>query len=113
MKLKQWILKSPSISNLEEVSEAKSQHSEFEGEAELRRTPRREWSPTSNFNDFRVDIPEFEGKLDPDKFLEWLHIVEWIFEYKEVPEDKKTEASCPHIEETCTSMMEEYLYQEN
>jgi len=68
--------------------EAKSQHSEFEDE-ELRRTPRREWRPPTNSNDFRVELPEFEGKLDPDEFLEWLHTVERIFDYKEVPEEKK------------------------
>jgi len=32
---------------------------------------------------------EFEGKLDPEEFLDWLHTVERIFEYKDVPEDKK------------------------
>jgi len=71
------------------VSGVESQHSEYEGEAEPRRTPRREWHPSLNSNDFRVDIPEFEGKLDPNKILEWLHTVERIFRYKEVPEDKK------------------------
>jgi len=25
-----------------------------------------------------VKIPKFEGKIDPDKFLEWLHMVERI-----------------------------------
>jgi len=30
-----------------------------------------------------------EGKLDLDEFFEWLHTVERIFDYKEVPEDKK------------------------
>jgi len=34
-------------------------------------------------------MPEFKGKLDSDEFLEWLHIVERIYKYKEVPEDKK------------------------
>jgi len=47
----------------------------------------RRYSP--NFNDFKVDIPEFEGKLDPDDFIEWLQTVERIFDYKEIPEDKK------------------------
>ena len=31
----------------------------------------------------------FEGKLDPDEFLECLDTVERIFEYKDVPKDKK------------------------
>jgi len=39
--------------------------------------------------DFRVDIPEFEGQLDPDHFLDWLQIVERVFEYKDIPDDKK------------------------
>ena len=43
----------------------------------------------SNLGDFRVEIPEFEGELDPDHFLDWLQTVERIFEYKEVPEEKK------------------------
>ena len=32
---------------------------------------------------------EFKGKLDPDEFLEWMQTVERIFEYEEIPEDKK------------------------
>ena len=43
----------------------------------------------SNSNDFRIELPEFEGKLDPDEFLDWLQTVERIFDYKEVSEDKK------------------------
>ena len=39
--------------------------------------------------DFRVDIPEFEGQLDPDHFLDWLQTVERVFEYKDIPDDKK------------------------
>jgi len=70
MNLKQRVLESPSESNHDDMSEAKSQQFEFEGETEPRRVLRREYHPTLNSNDFRVDIPEFEGKLDPDKFLE-------------------------------------------
>jgi len=47
-----------------------------------RRTPQ-------NSNDFKVEIPEFEGKLDPDEFLEWLHTMERVFDYKDIPDDKK------------------------
>jgi len=53
------------------------------------RTQRRGRRHSSNFNDFKVDIPEFEGKLNPDDFIEWLQTMERIFDYKEIPEDKK------------------------
>ena len=36
-----------------------------------------------------MEVPEYEGKLDPEKFLDWLHTVERVFEYKDIPEDKK------------------------
>ena len=42
-----------------------------------------------NSNDFKVEIPEFEGKLNPDEFLEWLHIIKRIFYYKDIPDEKK------------------------
>ena len=38
--------------------------------------------------DVRVDIPEFEGRMQPDKFLDWLHSVERIFDFKELPEER-------------------------
>jgi len=40
-------------------------------------------------NDIKVDISDFEGNLQPDDFLDWLQTVEHVFEYKEVPEEKK------------------------
>ena len=42
-----------------------------------------------NSQDVKVDIPEFEGQLDPDDFLEWMQTVERIFEYKDVPDGQK------------------------
>jgi len=30
----------------------------------------------ANINDFKVEIPEYQGKLDPEGFLDWLHTVE-------------------------------------
>ena len=39
-----------------------------------------------SFGDFKVDLPEFEGQLDPDVFLDWLQNV---FDYKDIPEGKK------------------------
>ena len=45
---------------------------------------RQEEHDTFNSNEFKVEIPEFEGKLDPDEFIEWLQTVERIFEFKEI-----------------------------
>ncbi|VFQ90486.1 unnamed protein product [Cuscuta campestris] len=39
--------------------------------------------------DFKVDIPTFKEKNDPDDFLEWLETVERVFDFNDVPEDKK------------------------
>ena len=40
-------------------------------------------------NDFKVEVPEFEGKLDLEEFIDWLHTVERVFEYKDIPGDRK------------------------
>ncbi|GJX91305.1 reverse transcriptase [Tanacetum coccineum] len=37
------------------------------------------WYP----NDIKVDIPKYDGKLDPDEFVEWLPIMERVFDYKD------------------------------
>jgi len=86
MKMKQKVQQSYSV---HEESEAESNPIESESEEEAIRRPRRDRRQSQGSNDFRVEIPEFEGKLDPDEFLEWLSTVERVFEYKEVPEDKK------------------------
>ena len=62
---------------------------ESSNEDDSPRFPRREPRQHHNFNDFKVDIPEFEGRLDPDDFLEWIQTVERVFEYKEVPDEQK------------------------
>jgi len=36
-----------------------------------------------------VEVSKFEGKLDHYEFLEWLRIMERVFDYKEILEDKK------------------------
>ncbi|GJR50542.1 NB-ARC domains-containing protein [Tanacetum coccineum] len=43
------------------------------------------WHP----NDIKVDIPEYDGKLDPDEFVEWLRTVERVFDYMQTTEDNK------------------------
>ena len=33
----------------------------------------------ANINDLKVEIQKFEGKLDPEEFLDWLHTVVRFF----------------------------------
>ena len=49
--------------------------SSSEDEYSLRMT-RPEPRIQANSNGFKVEIPEFEGKLDPKEFLDWMHTVE-------------------------------------
>ncbi|GJV65371.1 RNA-directed DNA polymerase [Tanacetum coccineum] len=37
----------------------------------------------------RVDIPVFEGRIQPDEFIDWIHTVERVFDYQEIHEDLK------------------------
>jgi len=54
---------------------------------EVRRPRRSRW-PTQHYMDFKIEIPKFEGQLNPDAFLDWLNTVERVFEFKEIPEKK-------------------------
>ena len=83
----QKVLESPSgsVHGDKEASNLVSSSSE---EEPLRRVRRARRAPY-NSNDFKIEIPKFEGRLDHDEFLEWLHTVERIFDYKDVPEERK------------------------
>uniref|UniRef100_A0A2N9EJL2 Integrase catalytic domain-containing protein n=1 Tax=Fagus sylvatica TaxID=28930 RepID=A0A2N9EJL2_FAGSY len=61
--------------------------------------------------DMKVDIPEFEGKMQPDDFIDWLTTVERIFNFKDVPENRKVKSCCHQAKETCFNLelsVEEY-----
>ncbi|KAK2382521.1 hypothetical protein QL285_070051 [Trifolium repens] len=49
------------------------------------RPPRR----SARSDDIRVKIPDFEGKLQPDEFVDWLQTVERVFEYKRYPKKRR------------------------
>jgi hypothetical protein len=36
-----------------------------------------------------VDIPKFEGRMQPNEFIDWLNTIERIFDYKDVLEHHK------------------------
>ena len=37
----------------------------------------------------KVEIPDFEGRMHPDEFVDWLNTIERIFDYQDVPENQK------------------------
>ncbi|KAL9250762.1 hypothetical protein AKJ16_DCAP08543 [Drosera capensis] len=37
----------------------------------------------------KIEIPEFEGRAQPDKFIDWLHMVERVFDLKDLTEEQK------------------------
>ena len=86
-------LVSPSGSVHGEESEAASNPLDSLCEEEPSRRPRRDRRYSFNSNNFRVEISKFEGKPSSDEFLEGLHMVERIFDYEEVPEEKKVKCA--------------------
>ncbi|XP_031375447.1 uncharacterized protein LOC116189849 [Punica granatum] len=51
--------------------------------------PRLGWR--NRFEDYgvKVDIPDFEGQMHPEDFIDWLAIVERVFDFKNISEEKK------------------------
>jgi len=45
--------------------------------------------PREIHNDVKVDIPEFEGKLDLNECLDWLQTLEMVFDFKDILDEKK------------------------
>ncbi|VFQ83119.1 unnamed protein product [Cuscuta campestris] len=76
------------IAKLTKQKLAMLQSSDDEEEASSSATIRTRAQDKSG-SDFKVDIPIFEGKNDPDEFLEWLKTVERVFDFKEVSDEKK------------------------
>ena len=37
----------------------------------------------------KVDILEFEGKMQPDDFIDWLTTIKRIFNFKDIPDNRK------------------------
>ncbi|GJR59175.1 transposon ty3-G gag-pol polyprotein [Tanacetum coccineum] len=40
-------------------------------------------------SEIKVDIPEYDGKLDMNEFVEWLRTLELVFDYKQTTKDNK------------------------
>ncbi|GKV50168.1 hypothetical protein SLEP1_g56881 [Rubroshorea leprosula] len=70
-----------------------------------RRCPQQNAAPKSTDLGIKIDIPNFEGRLQQDEFIDWLHTVERVFELKDIPDDKQKEQN----DETESPQLEEEL----
>ncbi|GJV49469.1 hypothetical protein Tco_1439681 [Tanacetum coccineum] len=63
----------------------------------------------------RINIPEFDGKtLNPEEFIDWLVTVEEVFEFKEVPENKRVSLIATKLRVRCKkSGKDNYLLMRN
>ena len=90
MKQRQKELRIPRSSNSSESDQEEDNHDEghhlnSSGEEDPCRRPRRNRRNASNFEDIKVEVPEFERRLNPDEFSELLQTIERIFDYKKIP----------------------------
>ena len=75
----------------ETTNESDDSHSHFENPfgAPPRGRPYAERNePRLDYN-FKVEIPEFQGSLKPEDFVDWLNTVERVLDYYEVIDEKK------------------------
>ena len=89
-KQRNWRDSPPSSESSETEEASNPEDNPFDSPSDSSRGARRR---TRRFqeahHDFKIDISEFEGKLDPDEFLDWLQPVERVFDFKDIPDEKK------------------------
>ena len=56
------------------------------GEKDIPRHTRRAQSQEKDLG-IKVEIPDFEGGIHPDEFIEWLRIIDHDFNLKDIPKD--------------------------
>ena len=89
LKQKQKMCEEPSYSESQRQEQVFSHTLDSSSEDEPLRMTRQDPQFQASSNDFKIEVPEFEDKLDPEDFLDWLHTVERIFEYKDIADNKK------------------------
>ena len=60
-----------------------------EEDAYVMRSRRHHRPQDRTYNDFKVDIPDFQGQLDLNLFLDWLQTIERVFEFKDISDERK------------------------
>jgi len=89
LKQKQQANEEPFQSDSKRQEQVFSHTLDSSSEDEPLRMTRQDSRNQASANDFKVEISEIEGKLNHEDFLDWLNTVERVFEYKDIPEDKK------------------------
>ena len=78
LKQKQQANEEPLQSDSKWQEQVSSHTLDSSSEDEPLRMTRQDSQNQASANDFKVEIPEFEGKLDLEDFLDWLHTVERV-----------------------------------
>jgi len=67
------------------VNNPNAQNSESEEEVPRNQNRRhRNWD-----HGIKIDVHNFEGKLQPDQFIKWVEKIDQFFEWKEIPDNRK------------------------
>lgn len=69
-------------------SRTRRQRPEYSSDENYKHRSRRRVKYKDDDKSLRLDIPEFIGSSDPEKFLDWVRRVERVFEYKEYDDRK-------------------------
>ncbi|PKI65306.1 hypothetical protein CRG98_014270 [Punica granatum] len=74
------------VSEVGEVNPFHDEDSDSSTEKAYSRLDRR-----NRFEDYgvKVDIPDFEGQMHPEDFIDWLATIERVFDFKNISEEKK------------------------
>jgi hypothetical protein len=59
---------------------------------------------------FKVDLPEFSGTLQAEGFVDWLNVLERIFEYKEVPDRDKVKLVAIKLKGKASAWWEQLMW---
>ncbi|KAL6191519.1 hypothetical protein ACLB2K_037909 [Fragaria x ananassa] len=57
--------------------------------------------------DMKVVILEFEGKIKPEVFIDWLNTVERVFDYKEMPNHRKVKLVAVKLTKNASALWEQ------
>ncbi|XP_074303635.1 uncharacterized protein LOC141638106 [Silene latifolia] len=80
------------LKNITSMLKAKEKKKESDTPSESEEEDEQPKRKSKNKNDddrgLKLDIPDFDGEMDPEKFLDWVRQAERVFEYKEY-DDKK------------------------